>query len=66
MLIEVKTIGLEPKDAHAKQAVECYANEGIEWVAKAAGKMLRIRKDKDDGDDDAKTTSPVVPAPPPT
>lgn len=33
MLIEVKAIGLELKDAHRKQAVDYAANEGIEWVA---------------------------------
>jgi len=32
-LIEVKAIGVELKEAHAKQAVDYAANQGIEWVA---------------------------------
>lgn len=33
LLIEVKAIGLDLKDAHIKQAVDYAANQGIEWVA---------------------------------
>ena len=33
VLIEVKAIGLELKDSHAKQAVDYAANQGVEWVA---------------------------------
>jgi hypothetical protein len=32
MLIEVKSIGLELKDAFVKQAVDYAANQGVEWV----------------------------------
>jgi predicted type IV restriction endonuclease len=32
LIIEVKAIGFELKDAHAKQAVDYAANQGIEWV----------------------------------
>src|SRR3977135_2908772 len=32
MIIEVKAIGLELKEAHVKQAVDYGANQGIEWV----------------------------------
>jgi predicted type IV restriction endonuclease len=33
LLIEVKAIGLELKDAHVKQVVDYAANQGVEWVA---------------------------------
>ena len=33
MLIEVKAIGIDLKDAHIKQAVDYAVNKGIEWVA---------------------------------
>jgi Type I restriction enzyme R protein N terminus (HSDR_N) len=42
MLIEVKAIGLELKDAHAKQAVDYAANQGIEWVALTNGHLWRV------------------------
>lgn len=42
MLIEVKAIGLELKDAHAKQAVDYAANQGIEWVALTNGQMWKV------------------------
>jgi hypothetical protein len=32
MLIEVKAIGIELKDAHVKQAVDYAANQGVDWV----------------------------------
>lgn len=32
MIVEVKAVGLELKDAHTKQAVDYAANKGIEWV----------------------------------
>ncbi len=32
LLIEVKAIGLELRDAHIKQAIDYAANQGIEWV----------------------------------
>jgi hypothetical protein len=42
MLIEVKAIGLELKDAHAKQAVDYAANQGVEWVALTNGNLWRV------------------------
>jgi Type I restriction enzyme R protein N terminus (HSDR_N) len=42
MLIEVKAIGLELKDAHAKQAVDYAANQGIEWVALSNGNLWKV------------------------
>jgi hypothetical protein len=42
MLIEVKAIGLELKDGHAKQAVDYAANLGVEWVALTNGNLWRV------------------------
>jgi hypothetical protein len=42
MLIEVKAIGLELKDSHAKQAVDYAANQGVEWVALTNGNLWRV------------------------
>ncbi|MBV9493188.1 MAG: type I restriction enzyme HsdR N-terminal domain-containing protein [Acidobacteria bacterium] len=42
MLIEVKAIGLELKDGHAKQAVDYAANQGVEWVALTNGNLWRV------------------------
>lgn len=42
MLIEVKAIGLELKEAHAKQAVDYAANAGIEWVALTNGHLWKV------------------------
>lgn len=42
MLIEVKAIGIELKDAHAKQAVDYAANQGIEWVALTNGNIWKV------------------------
>ena len=42
MLIEVKAIGLELKDSHAKQAVDYAANLGVEWVALTNGNLWRV------------------------
>jgi len=44
MLIEVKAIGLDLKDAYIKQAVDYAANEGIEWVALTNGAFWNIYK----------------------
>jgi hypothetical protein len=41
-LIEVKAIGLEPKDQHVKQAVDYAANQGVEWVVLTTGAIWRI------------------------
>lgn len=37
LLIEVKAIGLELKDAHVKQAVDYATNKGVDWVALTNG-----------------------------
>lgn len=37
MLIEVKAIGLDMKDSHAKQAVDYAANLGVDWVVLTNG-----------------------------
>jgi hypothetical protein len=37
LLIEVKAIGMDLKDAHTKQAVDYAANQGVEWVALTNG-----------------------------
>jgi len=42
MLIEVKAIGLELKDAHAKQAIDYAANLGVEWVALTNGQLWKV------------------------
>jgi hypothetical protein len=42
MLIEVKAIGLELKDAHIKQAVDYAANQGVEWVALTNGNLWKV------------------------
>ena len=41
-LIEVKAIGLELKDPHAKQAVDYAANQGIEWVGLTNGLVWKV------------------------
>ncbi|MFZ5856733.1 MAG: type I restriction enzyme HsdR N-terminal domain-containing protein [Chloroflexota bacterium] len=42
LLIEVKAIGLDLKDAFIKQAVDYGANEGIEWVVLTNGVIWQI------------------------
>jgi predicted type IV restriction endonuclease len=42
LLIEVKAIGLDLKDAHIKQAVDYAANQGIEWVALTNGHVWKV------------------------
>ena len=44
ILIEVKAIGVELKDAHVKQAVDYAANLGVEWVAVTNGPVWKIFK----------------------
>jgi predicted type IV restriction endonuclease len=44
LLIEVKAIGLELKDAHVKQAVDYAANKGVEWVVLTNGIAWRVYK----------------------
>lgn len=42
MLIEVKPIGVDIKDSHARQAVDYAANSGIEWVTVTTGVQWRV------------------------
>lgn len=42
MLIEVKAIGLELKEAHVKQVVDYAANQGVEWVALTNGHVWKV------------------------
>lgn len=44
LLIEVKAIGLDLKDAHVKQAVDYAANQGVDWVVLTNGAIWRIYK----------------------
>ena len=44
LLIEVKAIGLDLKDAHVKQAVDYAANQGVEWVVLTNGIKWRVYK----------------------
>jgi hypothetical protein len=44
LLIEVKAIGLDLKDAYIKQAVDYAANEGVEWVVLSNGVLWQIYK----------------------
>jgi len=42
LLIEVKAIGLDLKEAHLKQAVDYAANQGVEWVALTNGHIWKV------------------------
>jgi hypothetical protein len=44
LLVEVKSIGLELKDQHVKQAVDYAANQGCEWVVLTNGLKWRVYK----------------------
>jgi hypothetical protein len=44
MLIEVKAIGIDLKDAHTKQAIDYAANQGLEWVALTNGDNWHMYK----------------------
>lgn len=44
LLIEVKAIGLDLKEAFVKQAVDYGANEGIEWIVLTNGVIWQIYK----------------------
>jgi hypothetical protein len=41
-LIEVKSIGLELKDSHVKQAIDYAANQGVDWVLLTNGTCWRV------------------------
>ena len=43
-LIEVKAIGLHPKEDHIKQAVDYGSNYGVDWVILTSGIRWRIYK----------------------
>lgn len=42
MLIEVKAIGIDLRDGHAKQAVDYAANQGVEWVTLTNGVIWKV------------------------
>lgn len=42
ILIEVKAIGLELKEAHVKQAIDYAANQGVDWVLLTNGVTWRV------------------------
>ncbi len=42
VLIEVKAIGIELKEAHTKQAVDYAANQGVEWVILTNGIVWKV------------------------
>lgn len=42
LLIEVKAIGSDLKEAHVKQAIDYAANQGVEWVVLTNGIVWRI------------------------
>jgi hypothetical protein len=42
MLIEVKAVGIDLRDGHAKQAVDYAANQGVEWVALTNGVIWKV------------------------
>lgn len=41
-LIEVKAIGLEPKEQYVRQAVDYAANQGVDWVVLTNGFAWRV------------------------
>src|SRR5688572_9887531 len=43
-LIEVKAIGLEPREPHIKPAVNYAANRGVGWVVLTNGRTWRVYK----------------------
>jgi predicted type IV restriction endonuclease len=44
VLIEVKAIGLDPKDAFVKQSVDYAANQGVDWVILTNGAKWQVYK----------------------
>lgn len=42
LLLEVKAIGLELKDSHARQAIDYAANQGADWVVLTNGIFWRV------------------------
>lgn len=43
-LVEVKAIGLDPKDSYIKQAVDYAANQGVDWVVLTNGASWQAHK----------------------
>jgi predicted type IV restriction endonuclease len=41
-LIEVKAIGVDLRENHIKQAVDCAANQGVEWVVLTNGQIWKV------------------------
>jgi predicted type IV restriction endonuclease len=44
LLVEIKAVGLDPKEAFIKQAVDYAANQGVDWVVLTNGVSWRIYK----------------------
>jgi len=44
LLIEVKAIGLDLKEAHVKQAIDYAANQGVDWVVLTNGLSWKVYK----------------------
>jgi hypothetical protein len=44
LLIEVKAVGVELKEAHVKQAIDYGANQGVEWVLLTNGQTWNLYK----------------------
>lgn len=42
LLLEMKAIGLDLKDAYVKQAVDYAANQGVDWVVLSSGVLWRV------------------------
>jgi predicted type IV restriction endonuclease len=42
LLVEIKAIGLELKDAYVKQAIDYAANKGVDWVLLTNGAIWRV------------------------
>lgn len=42
LLVEVKAIGLDLKEPHAKQAMDYAANQGVDWVILTNGSIWRV------------------------
>jgi hypothetical protein len=42
LLLELKAIGMDLKDAYVKQAVDYAANQGVDWVVLSSGVLWRV------------------------
>ena len=43
-LIEVKAIGLDPKEQYIRQAVDYAANQGVDWIVLTTGTAWKVYK----------------------